>query len=152
MVLGPKLHLSLYAIKQLKTATLKLFLVKNFNYIYEKGTYPDSWCNGAIVPIFKKGDKNVASNYRGITLINIIAKIFSITLRNRINSWCENENTFNTSQFGFRDNRSTIDCIFILHSIIQNIINNKSKLYCVFIDYEKAFDTVIHEALWVKLV
>jgi len=54
------------------------YLVKIFNYIFDKGIYPETWCYGAIVPIFKKGDKHVASNYRGITLVNIIAKIFQL--------------------------------------------------------------------------
>ena len=123
-----------------------------FNHVYNSGIYPEEWSKGYIVPIFKKGDKTNPSNYRGITIINVLAKIFSLTLRNRINKWCESDNVFNSAQFGFRDNHSTTDCIFILHSIIQNIIHNKSKLYCAFIDYEKAFDTVIHEALWIKIV
>ena len=53
---------------------------------------------------------------------------------------------------GFRDKRSTTDAIFILHSVIQKILSRKSKLFCIFIDYEKAFDTVIRDSLWVKLV
>ena len=128
------------------------YLVKLFNYIYDKGEYPESWTEGIIVPIFKKGDRVDPSNYRGITLVNIMAKIFSLTLRNRINTFCESEHIFNDKQFGFRDNHSTTDCIFILHSIIQKVLVNKSKLYCAFIDYEKAFDTVNHDALWIKLV
>ena len=127
------------------------YLTKIFNYIFDRGLYPESWCKGAIIPIFKKGDKKDPSNYRGITLVNVISKIFSLCLRNRINCWCEEENVFNPLQFGFRDKRSTTDCIFILHSIIQNVLLQKHKLYCAFIDYEKAFDTVIHEALWIKL-
>lgn len=128
------------------------YLVQLFNHIYDTGEYPESWTKGIIVPIFKKGDRTDPSNYRGITLVNIMAKIFSLTLRNRINDWCENGNIFNDTQFGFRDNHSTSDCIFILHSIIQKVLMNKSKLYCAFIDYEKAFDTVNHEALWIKLL
>ena len=128
------------------------YLCKLFNYIFDKGIYPESWSKGCIVPIFKKGDPSNPANYRGITLVNVIAKIFSLILRNRINTWCESEKIFNPSQFGFRDNHGTVDCIFILHSIIQSVIYNKAKLYCAFIDYEKAFDTVIHEALWIKLV
>jgi hypothetical protein len=73
-------------------------------------------------------------------------------LRNRINTWCEHENIFTENQFGFRDGRSTNDAIFILHSIIQKYYRKKSKLWCIFIDYERAFDTVIHDAMWVKLV
>ena len=77
-----------------------------FNKIYESGIYPDSWCNGVIVPIHKKGDILNPSNYRGITLVNVIAKIFSLALRNRLNKWCEETNVLNDSQFGFRDKRS----------------------------------------------
>jgi len=78
--------------------------------------------------------------------------LFSLVLRNRINTWCENENIYCNEQFRFRNNRSTADCIFILHTIIQNVISHNPKLYCAFIDYEKAFDTVINDALWIKLV
>ena len=81
-----------------------------------------------------------------------MSKIFSLTLRNRINKWCESETIYSESQFGFRDNHSTVDCIFILHSIIQKVLISKSKLYCVFVDYMKAFDTIIYDALWIKLV
>ena len=88
--------------------------------------YPISWTKGAIVPIYKKGDKSDPSNYRGITLINIVAKLFSLVLRNRINTWCENENIYRNEQFGFRNNSSTADCIFILHTIIQNVISHNS--------------------------
>ena len=92
-----------------------------FNYIFDKGIYPRSWCSGVIVPIFKKGDRSCAKNYRGITLINVVAKIFSTLLRNRINKWCEDENIFNQAQFGFRDERSTVEyIIFYLYFILYN--------------------------------
>jgi hypothetical protein len=123
-----------------------------YNKIYNTGEYPSDWCKGYIVPIHKKGPTNDPSNYRGITIINVISKIFSLLLRNRLNKWCEHENVFCENQFGFRDNRSTSDAIFLLHTIIQKVLHAKSKLWCVFIDYQKAFDTVIHDALWVKLV
>ena len=102
------------------------YLVNVFNKIFDTGTYPDTWCRGVIVPIHKKGDTRNASNYRGITLINVMAKIFSLALRNRLNKWCEAEQIYSDSQFGFRDNHSTSDCVFLLHTIIQNILNNKS--------------------------
>lgn len=77
------------------------YLTKIFNFIFDNGVYPEAWCKGAIAPIYKKGDRLDPSNYRGITLVNVIAKIFSLTLRNRNNEWCEKCDVFNGSQFGF---------------------------------------------------
>jgi hypothetical protein len=128
------------------------YLCTIFNNIYDSGIYPEAWSRGFIVPIFKKGNADNPGNYRGITIVNIMSKIFSLLLRTRINKWCESNNVFNEAQYGFRDDRSTADAIFILHSIIQNVIANKLKLWCTFIDFERAFDTVIRDALWVKLV
>ena len=85
-------------------------------------------------------------------LINVFAKLFSLILRNRLNTWCEGNEVLDEFQFGFRVDRSTSDSIFILHSLVQHVLKDSGKLYCAFIDYEKAFDTVIHEALWLKLV
>ena len=59
------------------------FLLKLYNRLFQNGEYPRSWGEGIIVPIFKGGDANMAQNYRGITLINIIAKIYSQILLNR---------------------------------------------------------------------
>ena len=88
------------------------------------------------------------SDYRGITLIPYLAMIFSLCLRNRLHKYCEDENVFNDCQFGFRDKKSTVDCVFILYNFIQKILPSKKQLYCAFIDYQRCFDTVIHEALW----
>ena len=128
------------------------YLLQVYNQIFNNAIYPESWTQGLIVPIHKKGDKGDPNNYRGITLISTVAKIFSLILRNRLNKWCEKEHVFNEYQFGFRNERSTADCIFILHSLIQKTLNENCKLYCAFVDYEKAFDTVIRDALWFKLV
>ena len=59
------------------------FLLKLYNHIYETGDYPRSWGDSIISPIFKKGDVNDAQNYRGITLIDILAKIYLQLLLNR---------------------------------------------------------------------
>ena len=77
--------------------------------------------------------------------------IFSLLLRVRINKWCETNSVFNDSQYGFRDNCSTAHAVFILHTTIQKILATNKKLLCIFIDYERAFDTVNRDALWAKL-
>ena len=69
---------------------------------------------------FKKGDVNDAGNYRGITLINVLAKIYS-QLLNRLSNSAKIHDKITNNQFGFQKGKSIVDCIFILHSvIIQN--------------------------------
>ena len=70
----------------------------------------------------------------------------------RINKWCETNSVFNDSQYGFRDNCSTADAVFILHTTIQKSFATNKKLWCIFLDYERAFDTVNRDALWANLI
>ena len=65
------------------------YLVKIYNKIYGSGVYPESWCKALIVLIHKRGDRNDPNNYGGIMLISVSAKLFSLVLRNRMNTWCE---------------------------------------------------------------
>ena len=97
-------------------------LVSISNKIFDSDKYPEKWCKGVIIPIHKKGNLFNTANYRGITVINVIAKIFSLAFWN---NWCESEHVFNELQFGFRNNHSTTDCVYLLHSIIQNILYKK---------------------------
>ena len=91
------------------------------------------------------------NNYRGITLTSIFSKIYSLILEDRLRTWTENNNIIDDCQFGFRKNKSTIDCIFILQSIINSQLSMKRKLYCAFIDFRKAFDLVYRNGIWFKL-
>ena len=135
---------------------LSPYMVKIFNKIFMSGEYPDSWCKGVIVPIYKnKGDIDSTNNYRGITLSNVLAKTFSHILLKRINKWSDQHDKINNNQFGFQKAKSTVDCIFVLTSIISKVINDSTgnkRLYCAFIDYEKAFDRVDRYLLWYKLM
>ena len=128
------------------------FLLNLYNKMYNCGEYPNSWGESIIFPIFKKGDVNDAQNYRGITLINILAKIYSQLLLNRLTKWTEEYDTITNKQFGFQKGKSTTDCVFLLHSIISKVLNSGEKLYGVFIDYEKCFDKIDRSYLWQKLL
>ena len=99
-----------------------------------------------------KGDPNDATNYRGITLTNIIAKIYSQILLNRLNKWSDINAKITPNQFGFQKGKSILDCIFVLQSIITKTLSEKEKLYCVFIDYQQFFDRIEHPLLWQKLL
>ena len=91
------------------------------------------------------------NNYRGITLISWLAKIFTGILNRKITLICEQNELLSDAQFGFRSGRSTTDAIFVLNSIIQHYLNHNKRLYCAFIDMRKAFDSVYRNGLWYKL-
>ena len=90
------------------------------------------------MPIFKKGDTNEPSNYRGITLLSTLGKLFTRILNTRLNDWAENYNIYIEAQAGFRQNMSTTDNVFILNSLISHVLNKNEKLYCAFVDFTKA--------------
>ena len=126
-------------------------LCKLFNFIFINNLYPESWTRGIVVPVPKKGNLSDVNNYRGITLTSIFSKIYSHILDNRLRTWAEDINILNMCQFGFMQNKSTIVCLFILQSIVNNQLYRKRKLYCAIIDFKKAFDLVYRNGIWYKL-
>ena len=121
--------------------------------MFTNGVYPDKWTTGIIVPVPKKGNLNDVNNYRGITLTSIFSKIFSLLLDSRLRKWAEENNVLSDFQYGFRNDRGTIDCVFILNSIIDKLLfAEKKKLYCAFIDFRKAFDMVYRNGILYKLL
>ena len=64
-----------------------ILFVKISNFIFNNNTYPEAWTKGIIVLVPKKGDRNIASTYRGITLTSILSKIYSHILDNRLRYW-----------------------------------------------------------------
>ena len=89
----------------------------------------------------KKRDKSDVNNYRGITLMSIFSKIYSHIFYERLRTFKSNM-LISDSQFGFRAQKSTVNCIFILLSIDRKFWNEIKKLYCAFKDFRKAFDLV----------
>ena len=147
---GPDLLLNEFYKKG--TNILTNYIHSLFNKIFELGYFPDKWSEGFIVPIFKKGDKNEPSNYRGITLLSTLGKLFTRVLNNRLNEWAEKYRIYCEAQAGFRQNMGTIDNLFVLNSLITHFLNQKKQLFCVFIDFTKAFDYVVRDNLWYKLI
>ena len=124
---------------------------KLYNQIFQNGVFPKTWTEGIIVPIFK-GGKHEAKNFRGITLNNILSKIYSKLLVTRLIKWSDKHRILIDNQFGFQKNKSTTDCIFILHALISKTLACKKKLYTAFLDWEKMFDTIDRAFLWQKLL
>ena len=128
------------------------YLYNLFNKCLMRGYFPESWSEGHIVPIFKSGDQSEASNYRGITLLSTLGKLFTRIINNRLTNWAEDYNVYVEAQAGFRKGMSTVDNVFILHGLISHSLTNKTNLYCAFIDFTKAFDFVVRDVLWYKLI
>ena len=122
-----------------------------FNIIFKTGYFPDKWTEGVITPVYKKGDPKIASNYRGITLVSCLSKLFTTVLNKRLEKYCNSHHTITDAQFGFRKGCSTVDAIFILNSIVQKYLNENKRLYVVFVDMFKCFDSIYHNALYFKL-
>ena len=120
-----------------------------FNNIFFKGLYPDSWSKAIIVPIYKKGNKNLVDNYRGVSLLSILSKCYTYILNKRLVKWTKNKNLVVEEQAGFRRGYSTTDHIFTLNAIVQKCLSKKGgKLYVCFIDLRKAFDSVSRDLLF----
>ncbi len=113
-----------------------------FNVILHSGQYPETWSLGYIVPIHKSGPTNVANNFRGITILSVFGKLFSIILNTRLSAWCDAYSIISESQAGFRSSYSTIDQIYVLNAVVNHLLHKGSKLYAAFIDFSKAFDLV----------
>jgi len=128
-------------------------LTDHFNLILRKGHFPSTWAQALFMPLHKKGSKNDINNYRGIALLNVIGKIFTKCLTIRLTEFYALENLFFEEQAGFRERRSTIDQIFILQTCVNKYLSKpKGRMYCAFIDFTKAFDSVSHDFLFYKLI
>ena len=123
-----------------------------FNNILQLEYFPECWAQGDVIPIFKNGDKNNANNYRGITLLSCMGKLFTRIMNTRMTKWVEDNRILNETQFGFRVGKGTRDCLFVLHGLIEMLFAKGMKLYCCFIDYEKAYDYLDRAAIWTKLL
>ena len=113
--------------------------------IWEEETLPREWTEGIICPIYKKGDRMLCSNYRPITLLNVVYKIYTILINNKLSKAVEDK--LEECQMGFRTNRSTIDNLFIIRQIIEKCHEFNIELHNVFIDYTQAFDTVFRDKI-----
>lgn len=135
--------------------TIKCFISKPLahliNIILETGECPKAFKIGIIKPIYKNGDKKEIQNYRPITLISSLGKIFEKVLKDRIESYLKKQNYLSDKQFGFQYNKSTNDAICYLTNNIYQSMDKSKPCICIFLDLAKAFDTVSHKLLIHKL-
>jgi hypothetical protein len=124
-----------------------------FTKMLHLGVYPSTWAKSVVIPLYKgKGSLLDPGNYRGISLLCSISKVFTRILNNRLTRWLMEHNQIVEEQAGFRKGYSTIDNCFILETLIETRLAVKGqKLYACFIDFRKAFDCVPRTGLWYKM-
>ena len=123
-----------------------------FNAILQNSHYPKSWKTGMIVNLFKDGNACDPNNYRGLTINSCLGKVFNSVINNRLIEFLDKNNIIDNKQIGFKRKARTSDHIFIVNALIQKYRKNKEHLYMCFVDFKKAFDSVWHLALKLKLL
>ena len=149
---GPDMILNEHIKSTYRLPAMREIIIKLFNIVFDTGLIPADWSVGNIIPIYKqKGDVTDPVNYRPITLLSCMGKLFTCIINNRLQTYSEKYEKLSQCQAGFRKGFSTTDHIFVLH-ILLNLLNYKrKKLFCGFIDLKRAFDTVWRDGLFYKM-
>lgn len=118
-----------------------------FNAVFMSGVYPVSWVRAMVFTIFKRGNRSDVNNYRGISVINSLAKLYDMILCNRLELWFR---PFR-EQAGAQKKRGCIEHIVALRLLTDMARRKKLKLFVTFIDFSKAYDLVLRDKLFMIL-
>ena len=140
-------------VEVLKNVNCAKWLHTLFSLCFNNCFIPDLWKRGIICPILKScnSDKRIPNNYRGITLISSICKLFCGVLNQRLSKWCNDLDIIVDEQNGFRKDRCCLDHLTTLSSIIDIRKKSKKSTFCAFLDFSKAYDHIPRDLLWSKL-
>jgi hypothetical protein len=131
----------------------KYALAKQIHFLFSlslsSGIFPSSWKLSFISPIFKSGDRNDIQNYRPISKLNVLSKLFEKLLEPKITSSLIH--TISNMQHGFCKSKSTITNLLIFYSDLVTTVQEKGQIDAVYTDLRKAFDSVNHSTLILKL-
>ena len=112
--------------------------------MWREGSFPQEWKSSTIIPIHKAGkDPTDPKNYRPISLTSNVCKLVEKMINARLKWFLEKNQKLSPQQYGFRQERTTMDPIAALTTDILNGLKNWKTTTAVFFDFEKAFDTII---------
>ena len=127
------------------------FLRDVFNSFIENGIYPEDFKIARVVALHKKGPKNIADNYRPISILTQLNKIFEKLLHERLMNFLVEENILTPRQFGYRKKHNTIHGVLNLTEEIKSILDSQKVCSALFIDLKGAFDTIDIDIMLEKL-
>ena len=121
-----------------------------FNAFLQHSIVPGDFLKGTISPVIKNssGDLNATDNYRGVTLSSTFAHMFENALRLKFGDYLVSDDL----QFGFKPKHGTNHAVFTLKSCVNHFTERGSSVYVAFLDFSKAFDTISHSGLFLKLI
>ena len=143
-------NISTIMIKAAKS-TLTEPLTTIVNQCIETGIFPDSLKIAKVLPVFKKGDNNIVDNYRPISLLPVISKVFEKIMHHQLMNYFDCHNLLYKHQYGFRPKHSTEHAALELTDRILSAMSTNKTPVSIFIDLSKAFDTLDHRILLLKL-
>ena len=118
---------------------------------FRTGTFPNQCKIANVIPIHKKGDTTCCSNFRPISLLSIFSKVFEKCMYNRLYKFLTKHDLIYSYQFGFRKGFSTEQALVSLIEQVKGSVDKDQFACGVFVDLQKAFDTVDHDILLEKL-
>ncbi|MBY0580283.1 MAG: reverse transcriptase family protein, partial [Rickettsiales bacterium] len=121
------------------------------NNSFCNGTFPDAFKLAQIIPIHKNGSTIDCTNYRPISLLSNVSKIFEKVMHNKLFNFLNQNQCLYKHQFGFRKRYSTAHALIKITESIRVALDSGNFACGVFVDFQKAFDTVDHEILLSKL-
>ena len=122
-----------------------------FNFMFTNEVWPERWSTGVISPLFKDGSRLDPSNYRPITLLSIMGKLFGSVVNARLAAFSEATDSICDEQGGFRRARGTPDQILILREVLASRKERGQPTYATYIDARKAYDTVWREQAYTRV-
>ena len=126
-------------------------LSKLINLSFQQGIFPETLKTAQVSPVHKKDDVLLYNNYRPISLLSIFSKLFEKAMYNRLYSFLTKYNLIYQSQYGFRAKHSTEHALINFIELTKSYLDNGSYVCGIFVDLQKAFDTVDHQILINKL-
>ena len=122
-----------------------------FQASLNQGTLPLDWKKADVAPIFKKGMKNCAANYRPVSLTSVVCKVMEHIVCSNIMRHCDRHHILTDAQHGFRKRRSCETQLVITLQDLARTIDNRGQTDVILLDFSKAFDKVSHQRLLHKI-
>ena len=116
-----------------------------------KQVLPSDWKHHCITPIHKSGDKASVNNYRQISLLCTLSKVLERFVFDHLNKFFLENSIITTSQFGFRKHHSSVQQLLLFLSNVHDTLNRNAHCDVIYLDFRKAFDSVPHNELLLKL-